>query len=214
MRFGKEAETEAPATVAENLNLPSKAPEFMFINEMNVNFGTREIFVAGEIDADFGPWFTGLMSYLAYVGPGQPVTVWLNTYGGDVNSMFVYHDIVRAAKFEVNVIAVGQVCSAGVLMLACGHNRYVTENCILMSHRGEDGMHGNLEQLEARMKYVKWSEERWAELMARYSPDYVDGVARDAKYWFALGKKRSEWWVFGGEAIVHEGLADAVYALK
>ena len=95
-------------------------------------------------------------------------------------------------------------------MLACGNKRYVTESCILMSHRSQDAMHGNLEQMEGYLKVVKWQEEHWATLMDRYTPDFVDGRPRDARYWFQLGKKTAEWWITGGDAIVGEGLADAV----
>jgi len=58
---------------------------------------------------------------------------------------------------------------------------------------------------------VKWSEQHWARLMDRYTPEAVDGKARDVSYWFQLGKKRAEWWVLGGEAIVAEGIADAIF---
>lgn len=186
------------------------APELVHINKMNVNVLTREIFVADEIGEEFGSWFTCVMAYLESLNTA-PVTIWLNTPGGDENSMFTFHDIVRASMCHVRVIGVGQVCSAGVLMLACGHERLVTENCVLMSHRGKGGVEGDLETMEARMKYVKWAEQQWGRLMARYTPESVDGQLRDEKYWFQLGKKRSEWWVFGGAAIVKEGIADAIY---
>lgn len=193
-------------------NYPVPVPELAHINQMDVNVVTRDIFVAGEIAEDFGEWFTLVMRYLEGLSTAG-ITVWLNTPGGDECSMFVFHDLVRASECQVTVIATGQVCSAGVLMLACGNNRLVTESCVLMSHRGKGGIEGDFEQLEARLKYVKWSEDHWAMLMARYTPDFVDGQARDQKYWFQLGKKKAEWWTMGGAAIVKEGIADAVYRL-
>ena len=81
-----------------------------------------------------------------------------------------------------------------------------------MSHRSEEQIIGNLEQMEAQMKVVKWSEEHWAELITRYTPEFgPDGRARDQRYWFQLGKKNAEWWITGGQAIVDEGLADGIY---
>ena len=196
----------------ENGNYPGPAPELAHIDKMNVDVVSREIYVGGEIEEEFGAWFTCVMSYLERMGDG-PVTIWLNTPGGDVTSMFVFHDLVRATKLHVRVIATGQVCSAGVLMLACCNERLITESCVLMSHRGQGLIGGDYEALEAQIKYHKWCEEHWAMLMDRYTPETVGGQSRDARYWFQLGKKRSQWWVFGGDAIVQEGIADGIYPI-
>ena len=195
----------------ENLQKPVAAPELAHIQDMNVNLKTREIFVSGDITSEFGDWFCCVMRYLESQS-SAPIIVWLNTPGGDMTSMFTFHDLVRASSCEVITIGTGQVCSAGVLMLACGNKRMVTESTTLMSHRGEEQIIGNLEQMEAQMKVVKWSEEHWAVLMDRYTDETgADGRSRDAKYWFQLGKKSAEWWITGGKAIIAEGIADEIY---
>ncbi len=195
----------------EDLQNPVPAPELTHIQNMNVNLKAREIFVAGDIAPEFGDWFTCVMRYLESIS-SEPIIIWLNTPGGDVSSMFTFHDLVRASTCQVITIGTGQVCSAGVLMLACGNYRMVTESTTLMSHRGEDHIIGNLEQMEAQIKVVKWSEEHWAALMDRYTPaKCADGKSRDAKYWFLLGKKSAEWWITGGAAILEEGIADDIY---
>jgi ATP-dependent protease ClpP protease subunit len=195
----------------EDLQNPVPVPELSHIQNMNVNLKTRELFVAGDITDEFGDWFTCVMRYLESQS-SEPIVVWLNTPGGDVQSMFTFHDLVRASTCVVITIGTGQVCSAGVLMLACGNKRLVTESTILMSHRSEDQISGNLEAMEAQMKVVKWSEEHWGVLMDRYTDDTgPDGKLRDARYWFQLGKKSAEWWITGGKAIIAEGIADDIY---
>jgi ATP-dependent Clp protease protease subunit len=192
-----------------NLNMPIPAPEIAHIDKLDLNVELREVYVYGNIDEDFGAWFTCIMAYLESLSE-EPITIRLNTPGGDEVSMFSFHDSVRTSPCHVTIIATGQVCSAGVLMLACGDMRLVTESCVLMSHRGKGGMEGDYETILARTKYVKWSEQHWSVLMDRYTPEEVDGQKRDVSYWFNLGKKQPEWWVLGGFAIVHEGIADAV----
>jgi ATP-dependent Clp protease protease subunit len=194
----------------DNINYPRRVPEFQHIDNMSVNVVEREIYVNGQIDEDFGPWFTAIMSYLN-MRSEAPITIWLNTPGGEEVSMFCFHDLVRASKSHVTIIGTGEICSAGVLMLACGHKRLVTESCVLMSHRGRGGVEGDYENIVARTKYIKWSEQHWAKLMDRYTPEEVDGQRRDVSFWFNLGKKQPEWWLLGGEAIVREGIADEVY---
>lgn len=207
----EESTMEDVVIALEDLQNPVPAPELTHIQNMNVNLKTRELFVAGDITTEFGDWFTCVMRYLESLS-SDPIVIWLNTPGGDVSSMFTFHDLVRASTCEVITIGTGQVCSAGVLMLACGNKRLVTESAILMSHRSEDHITGNLEQMEAQIKVVKWSEEHWAVLMDRYTDETgPDGRSRDAKYWFQLGKKSAEWWITGGAAILAEGIADEIY---
>ncbi len=209
--INEEYTVEDLVTALEDLQTPVPAPELTHVQNMNVNLKAREIFVGGDITSEFGDWFTCVMRYLESQS-SKPIVIWLNTPGGDVTSMFTFHDLVRASTCEVITVGTGQVCSAGVLMLACGNYRLVTESTTLMSHRGEEQIIGNLEQMEAQIKVVKWSEEHWATLMDRYTPEKCpDGKLRDAKYWFQLGKKTTEWWITGGAAILDEGIADEIY---
>ena len=182
------------------------APPLAHIENLNVNENTREMFVSGEIEDDFGAWFTRALRYLL-AQSHAPITVWLNTPGGDTLSAFTFHDLVRASPAPITVIATGQVCSAGVLMLACAHQRLVTEACALMVHQGSGEMDGRFGELEAGMKFYKWVENHWAMLMARYAT----GESRTEAYWLQLCKKNAEWWALGGAAIVAAGLADGVY---
>jgi ATP-dependent Clp protease protease subunit len=196
--------------ISEGSNVLKPAPELTHIQTLGADVAKRELYVMDEITEDFGLWFTTAIRYLEKHSH-DPITVWLSTPGGSVESMFTFHDLVRTSPCEITIIATGQVCSAGVLMLACGDKRMVTESTILMSHRSQDEMSGNLEQMESYLKVMKWGEDHWSELMARYTPDFVEGKARDQRYWFQLGKKNAEWWIMGGKAIVREGLADAIY---
>jgi ATP-dependent Clp protease protease subunit len=211
MAYFEESTMEDLVIAIEDLQVPVPVPELSHIQNMNVNLKTRELFVAGDITDEFGDWFTCVMRYLESQS-SDPIVIWLNTPGGDVSSMFTFHDLVRASACEVITIGTGQVCSAGVLMLACGNQRLVTESTILMSHRSEEQIIGNLEAMEAQIEVVKWSEKHWGVLMDRYSDETgPDGKSRDARYWFQLGKKTTEWWITGGEAIIAEGIADAIY---
>jgi len=205
----EETATELITAMIDSANMPRPAPELKHIQAMGADVEDRALYVFGEIDDNFGAWFTTALKYLERLNH-DPITIWLNTPGGDVESMFVFHDLVQLSPCEITVIATGQVCSAGVLMLACCHKRYVTESCILMSHGFQDSTRGTSRQMKDYVKVVEWQEEHWAQLMSRYTPDFVDGRARDSKYWSQLVKRASEWWVTGGDAIVHEGLADAV----
>jgi ATP-dependent protease ClpP protease subunit len=146
---------------------------------------------------------TFIVAFRLLESQGKPINVILNTEGGDVVYMFSIYDLIRSATVPITIIGTGQVCSAGVLLLVAGHKRYVTENCVLMSHQGNFGMEGTFEEAKARLKWMEWTEGRWAELMARHT-------TRDSSYWKRVSKKEAELWVLGGANIVAQGFADAV----
>lgn len=172
------------------------------IQALHLNPKTREMFVVGEITEDFSDWFITSLRYLNSLN-SDPITIWLSTEGGSVEGALVFHDLVRLSGSPITVIGTGSVASAGVLMLACGHKRYVTESCVLMSHEGSiDWQEGKYSELKDRRKYEDWIMSNWYELMGRY--------AKDPAHWKSITSRKAEYWLLGGKAIVEEGLADAI----
>lgn len=181
--------------------------------EFDFNPETREIFVDGEISPEFGPWFTKVFRGLLSIDAQAPITVWLNTPGGDMESMFVFHDLVRASTAEVTIIGLGGVASAGCLMLACGHRRLVARSCVLMWHEWSQdaGWEGRYSELKERRQYEDWVHEYWLTLISQYVQPRGDDPERDVTWWRKRTKAKAEWWILGGEAIVQEGFADSLF---
>ena len=176
------------------------APEVSHVIHLALDWKRRIIHLSGEIAASDGERVWTLLQYL---GP-DPVELHLNTPGGDVDSMYAIHDAIRRHG-SVTVIGYGMVCSAGVLLLACGHHRKVTESCVLMSHESHSTGSEDLgfRASKDRRKFDDWQHEWWCELMARYSPN-------DAAWWRKTTERKAEHWLLGGKAIVEAGLADEV----
>jgi ATP-dependent protease ClpP protease subunit len=175
------------------------APAIAHVANMGVDWQRRVVYLDGEIDESTGSWFWLVLDRL---GP-DPLEVHLNTPGGDEVSMFAIHDAIRRHG-QITVVAYGQVCSAGVLLLACAQTRLVTPSTILMSHestttQGELGYRA----AKDRRKVDDWFHEYWCELMGRYTPN-------DAKWWKATTEKKAEFWLLGGQSIVEAGIADRV----
>jgi ATP-dependent protease ClpP protease subunit len=174
------------------------------IEGASVNPETREIYLE-DIEETTGLWFVRVVNYLSEQNY-EPIRIYLNTPGGDVISSFVIHDRIHDdPDITFKVMGTGNVCSAGVLILACADERYVTESCMWMTHQASGfGSWGlRLDESQSRRDADDWMESHWCKLMARYTP-------KTAKQWAKITKDRAEWWLLGGEAIVKEGLADEV----
>lgn len=177
----------------------SPAPRISHELNLGIDWGERAIFLNGEIASDTGDWIYQLLHRFR----DDEVTIHLNTPGGDVNSMFGIHDVIRRHG-KVTVNAYGECCSAGVLILACAHKRLVSESLIWMSHESS-GSAGELGYRAAkdRRRVDDYQHEYFAELMSRYTP-------QDAAWWKRKTERQAEYWLLGGHAIVAAGCADAV----
>lgn len=183
------------------------APEIRIVANEGVDMNRRRIYV-GEITDAMGTWFQQVLDIMN-ARSEAPITLCLNSPGGDVTSMYAIHDAIRTSRAPVRVIASGQVASAAVLILACGAagSRLVMESTVLMSHEptvGGDDDGSPMRVAKSRRKWEDWQATYWCELMARYTP------GKDAKWWAKTTERQAEYWLLGGAAIVREGLADAV----
>ena len=175
-----------------------------FVTETGIDIPNRTIYLAEEIEEVGGVSSALLMAFKAFEKTPEPITIYIDTPGGSMAQMFAIYDIITSSPNEVIGIGVGEIASAGVLLLACCDKRYVTENAVLMSHQPTvEGQTLRLDEAKARRRWEDWNQERWAELMARHTP-------KDKTYWNRITKKEAELWLLGGEEIVAAGLADEV----
>jgi len=179
--------------------LLDKAPKIAHIINLGIDWDRRVIHLTGEIESDTGHWFWTVVERLGK----DPIEVHLSTPGGDVDSMYSIHDAIRRHG-NITVIAYGQCCSAGVLILACAHKRIVTESLIWMSHESTSSTTDlGYRASKDRRKVDDWQHEYWAELMSRYTP-------QDAAWWKRKTERQAEYWLLGGNDVVNAGCADEV----
>lgn len=176
-----------------------RAPRIAHVLHHSIDWDARRIYLDDHIEEETGSWFWTALRQLG----SDPVDVFLNTPGGDVTSMYAIHDAIRSHG-GVTVCGYGQVCSAGVLVLACAKDRIVAESTVLMSHEATaDSGELGYRAAKDRRKLEDWQHVYWCELMARYTP-------HDAKWWKQKTERQAEYWLLGGEAIVAAGIADRV----
>lgn len=184
-------------------------PRLMHLLSMDVSVETREVFIQDEVTEETGSWFNKVHRHLVQVND-DPITIWLCTPGGDMRAMFMYHDIVTTSPVPITVVALGEVASAGCLMLACASrpqdNRLVMESTTFMWHEAR-GFGGDLTESEAKARrtWEDWTGEHWRRLMARH----VQG--KNTRFWQNVTNKTREHWELGGKDIVAAGIADDLY---
>lgn len=158
--------------------------DILFSNGLDVR--QRRVYLQGDLASEHEPGKNvpeQVIRSLHYLDKTTGVIeLWICTSGGDLDAMFGIHDVVRTCSNQVVTVAHGEVCSAGVLVLAAGRCRYATENAWLMSHPlrcSSETLPLNEARSRARAHERQW--RRWEQLMGRHT-------RRTAKWWSQQGE--------------------------
>jgi len=82
----------------------------------------------------------------------EPITLLLNTCGGEWESGIAVYDLIKTIKSKVYIIGLGKLYSMGSVIFQAGYKRYIYPHTQFLLHDGSEAYAGNTK-----------SFERWAE---------------------------------------------------
>jgi ATP-dependent Clp protease protease subunit len=140
------------------------------VSEQTVRGGiclaTSTLFLDGTVTNEMAGMLARQLHILALID--QPVTIYLNTTGGDRSAMFAIFDLIKAVRQKTTVIGYGSVMSAGVLILQAGTERALTPNCRVMLHPGHAQTGFDLDENVLRQaKELKGETRKMYQLIAQ-----------------------------------------------
>lgn len=131
------------------------------------------------------------------------IEFWITTPGFDHGEMFALYDVVRTRRNRVMTVGFGEVCSAGVLILAAGDRRVAAPNLWVMSHAPQPSVDGELPAVDQYLSAVRRQDRRWARLMAKHTRKTED-------FWRRIHRERyRELWL-DAEQCRRFGIVDEV----
>ena len=95
------------------------------------------------------------------------LTLYVNTYGGDLYQAFALIDIMRTSQHTIRTIGVGSVMSAGFLIFASGkkQERYIAQNAGIMCHQFSESMENKYHDMKAAFKETDNSNTKMLEIL-------------------------------------------------
>jgi ATP-dependent Clp protease protease subunit len=111
-----------------------------------------------------------------YEDPKAPVTLMINTLGGDEFSMYAMYDAIRAVPFKVTMIATGACMSAGTIIIQAADERLITPTSTFMIHDGYLFEGGHARNVEKWIDFWKKDRHRMYEI-------YASRSGKPASYW-------------------------------
>ena len=96
-----------------------------------------------------------------------PLSLYINSTGGDLNEAFGLIDIMRNSKRVIRTFGIGSVCSAAFLIFASGTkgHRYIATNTSIMCHQYASEMNGKYHDMKAFVRESELTNTRMQTLL-------------------------------------------------
>ena len=94
----------------------------------------REVELVGEVSADSVNALIRQLRYLQNEDPKAPITLYINSPGGSVDSGMALYDVMQAVSCPVRTICVGLAASMAALLFVSGAERDMLPHSRIMIH--------------------------------------------------------------------------------
>ena len=157
-------------------------------------FKSRCLTIFGEINDKVARSITERLLALASEND-EPITLYISSPGGHVESGDVVYDIIKFIKPVVRVIGTGWVASAAatIYLAADKENRFALPNTRFLIHQPLGGSRGDATDIAIQAEQMVKTRSRINQLIAEETGQPVDKVAQDTDrdYWMTVDEALS-----------------------
>jgi len=141
---------------------------------------TRSILLSGEINKDSADKFIKDLLVLE-AESNDPVKVFINSPGGDVDAGFAIYDMVRFVTCPVIMIGMGLIASAASLVLLAvpAERRVALPNSSYLIHQPLSEMKGNATDIEIHAMQLEKIKAKLNRIIAEATGTDLETVASD-----------------------------------
>lgn len=153
----------------------------------------RTILIYGEINQDLAKSVTEQLLYLSAVSD-DPITMFINSQGGHVESGDTIHDVIRFIKPKVKMIGTGWVASAGITIYLAADkmDRYSLPNTRYMIHQPAGGVQGQSTEIQIEAKEILRMRKRVNKLIAKATGQTLEQIEKDTDRNFWLSAEEAK----------------------
>ena len=155
-------------------------------------FDTRTIIISGEINQKLAGKVVAQLVALAS-DSDEPITVFLNSQGGHVESGDTIHDAIRFIQPQVRIVGTGWVASAGALIFVSvpKEDRYCLPNTRFLLHQPAGGVQGRESDIAIEAEQIVRMRERINEIISRQTGQPIEKVREDTERNFWLSAEEA-----------------------
>lgn len=165
----------------------NQAPSFNFLDEKL--FKSRSISIFGQIDEKTARSVTEKLLALA-AASDDPITIFISSPGGHVESGDVIYDMIKFIKPEVRVVGTGWVASAAtnIYLAAKKENRFSLPNTRYLVHQPSGGSSGDATDIKIQADQIVKTKARINKIIADETGRPLEQVEQDTDrdYWMSV----------------------------
>ena len=167
---------------SEEKKSPQKPEEMMSERFLK----TRTILLTGEVDKDLSEKVIRHLLLLESVS-SEPITILIDSPGGDVYAGFSIFDMIRFIKAPVRIVGMGLIASAAALILLAvpKERRYGLPNSSYLIHQPLSGIQVVATEIEIHARELEKTKDRLNRIIADATGQSLERVSRDTDrdYW-------------------------------
>ena len=169
-------------------------------------FKARTLLIYGGIDQKLAERVTARMLALQYESDA-PITIFINSQGGHVESGDTIYDMIKFVKPEVRIVGTGWVASAGALIYSAARreNRFSLPNTRFLLHQPSGGAGGSASEIEIHAREIIRMRQRLNEIFARETGQPVERIAKDTERDYWMSAEAAEEYGLVGKIITNAG---------
>jgi ATP-dependent Clp protease, protease subunit len=171
-------------------------------------FKQRSIVISSDINQALAGEVTVQLLALS-AESDAPITVFINSQGGHVESGDTIHDMIRFVRPRVRMIGTGWVASAGALIYVAVplEDRYCLPNTRFLLHQPSGGVGGPHSVMDIEVQQILIMRDRLNRILARQTGQTLERIEADTKRNFWLDATSAKEYGLVGKII--EKFADA-----
>lgn len=156
----------------------------------------RSLFISEGVNSSVAKRVVSQLMHLEHHGKGKPITLYLNSPGGEVNSGFAIFDCIRFISSDVRIVSIG-LCASIATVINCAvpkQHRFSTPNSKFLIHQPLIGgtIRGQAADLEITARDILKTREKINRLLAEECGQPFDKVEKDTQrdYWMNAGEAK------------------------
>ena len=152
-------------------------------------FKNRTLTIIGEIDTDVARRTAEKLLALSFESD-DPITLFIGSPGGHVESGDTIFDMIRFIKPPVRIVGTGWVGSIAthIYLATDRENRYALPNTRFLIHQPAGGFGGDASDIEIQAREILKTRERINQIIADQTGQPLERVAKDTDrdYWMSV----------------------------
>ena len=174
------------------------------------------VFLGTPIDDVVANLICAQLLHLESEDPDKDINLYINSPGGDINSLFAIYDTMQYIKPDITTICFGQAASAAAVLLAAGTKgkRLALPHAKILIHQPYAGAHGDASDIERIASEVARLKKSLEEVLSAHTGQPIERIADDTDRDFVMTAEQAQEYGIIDEVIEARNVVDNSSAIR